>query len=327
MKWVLIGGAALAGLGACSAVPNPARSELPPAQGASAPDPQAPDRTGASRPQPPTAPAEPPRSDVPAGTLIAHVDGRPIGAAEFLTRAWLRDSKRSREILDHLVVERLAILEAERIGLSIPSALVEQRLERARAALADQLAESGSGLTPAEHVERNLGVKPDFYERQLRHETLIQLIAARCVRVWAMEQERRVVRCIEVESRAALDELRVALAAGGDFDALAERFDGDGPRRLGLARAENSPLARLAFATEIGDVGGPLEEAGRLLLMRVETSLEPVTGPWSEIAARVESSLEASPVDDIEFVQWRAAMASRYAVDLQPFFDAVGTTR
>jgi hypothetical protein len=326
VRWALFAGAALTMLCSCSAVENPSRSELRPAGAANASRPQTPARDEDGEPEPLEAPSVA-LADEPAGKIIATVDGRPIGVSEFLTRAWLRDSKRSREILDHLVVERLAILEAERIGLSIPTELVDQRLERAHAALAAQLAESGSELTPAEHVERNLGLLPAFYDRQLRHETLVQLIAARCVRVWAMEQERRVVRCIEVESRADLDEVRAELASGGDFDALAERTGRDAPGRLNLARAESSPLARLAFATEIGGVGGPLEEGERFLLMKVESSLEPVTGPWGEIAERVERSLEEDPVDDIEFVQWRAAMARRYAVDLEPFFEAIGTTR
>jgi hypothetical protein len=309
-------------LGACAATGNPTRSNLRPAP---AQDPaQAPAKPAAADAQPAEAASE--KSDAAQG-IVATVAGRPVGVRDLLARLWLRDGDRARELLDHLVIERLCELEAERLGLAIRAATVDERVARAEETLARRLREAGSPLGVDEHVRKVLGLEPDFYRRQLRHEAISQVLAERCVRVWAMDEARRSVRVFEAEGQAVAQELEAQLAAGADFAALAAHAKVEKPASLVLARAEESPLARLAFATEVGRCAGPLTEGGRFLFLSVDAELPALRGPWTAIGPAVEASLAENPVDEVEFMQWRAAMARHYAVDLTPFCTAIGTTR
>ena len=311
---------------ACAATGNPSRAGLKPAPHQS----EAKETTPAAQ-----QPTEKPEEQAQAGSdaaqgLVATVAGRPVGVRDLLARMWLRDGDRAREHLDHLVVERLCELEAERLGLAIGNEAVEARLLKANEALEKRLRDAGSPLTVDEHVQKNLGLEPEFYQRQLRHEAIAQVVAERCVRAWSMEESRRVVRVLEVKDAATSKEVASRLSAGADFDTLAANFpdkDEKEPARIVLARAEASPLSRLAFATEVGRCAGPLEEQGRYIFLGVDAELPAVRGAWSEIGKTVEANLAETPVDEIEFMQWRSAMARRYEVDLSPFFTAIGSSR
>ena len=97
-----------------------------------------------------------------------------------------------------------------------------------------------------------------------------------------------------------------------------------GAEQLQLVRSERNELSRLAFATAVGEVGGPLVRGGSFLLLRVVERLDGVEGDWSEVGESVLASLEATPVEEREFIQWRSAMIPRYKVNLAPFADLVG---
>jgi hypothetical protein len=85
----------------------------------------------------------------------------------------------------------------------------------------------------------------------------------------------------------------------------------------------DSPIARLSFQTEIGQVGGPQYEKGAWLYVKVEARPEPLRGDWKELAAAVEQSLAAGPVVDLEVSQWKPVMVERYGVDISPLMKLV----
>jgi len=264
---------------------------------------------------------------------IAMVSGEPIDVRSFLARTWIRSSDVSREILDRLVVERLALLEAERQDIAVSQTRVDERLELAWKALGDSLERQGRGVSIAEHLRRELGVDSEYYRRQLRREAIAQLVAERVVRLWACGRERCEVRLVDLSDQAAVDAFSAGLAAGRDFDSLAKelhRYKDKEPlgARLKLIRNDNTELSRLAFGTPEGQIAGPLQaEEGRQLMLRVEKRLPPLSGEWKELAPTIEKSLAEEPVNDFEFVQWRAEMVKSYSVDLEPFFRLIGVAR
>jgi parvulin-like peptidyl-prolyl cis-trans isomerase-like protein len=334
--------APLPGDRAGSSVAAPAASPADGKPAAPAADPAAVPSTSSSSPNGGAANAQvdpQPASSTPSasGSLpIAIVAGEAIEARAFLVRSWLRNSDQTREILDHLVVERLAILEAERLGVAILPEQVEARVKEAQQALEKKLAESGSKLTPEQHIRQKLGLEPELYARELRRETIAQLVAERVVRLWSMGHERVAARLLEIEGRERLDQAQAALAAGESFLDVAKRFGPAPPppgapaslqaagERVVLTRAENSTVAHLAFSTPPGQVGGPIEQQGRFLLVAVEQLLPPVTGAYAEIAPQVEASLADNPIDDFEYLQWRNDVVGRYPVDLTPFRELIG---
>ena len=153
------------------------------------------------------------------------------------------------------------------------------------------------------------------------------------MRIWACTRERRILYIVELADQKALDAFSAGLAAGRDFDSLAKELHVHKDKqpagnRTTLVKNDNVELSRVAFSTPEGQVAGPLEaDGGRHLMIRVDKSLAPITGPWKEIAAAIEQSLVEDPVDEFEFIQWRSEMVKSYSVDTAPFFRIVGDAR
>ncbi len=214
------------------------------------------------KPQSPAAPAAAPAPQAAGPDLaIALVSGEPIDIRSFLARIWLRSSDVSREVLDRLVVERLALLEAERQEIAVSQSRVDERLEVAWKELGDSLERQGRGISIAKHLQTELGVDTEYYRRQLRRDAIAQLVAERVVRAWACGRERCVVRLVELADPKAMDAFNVGLAAGRDFDSLAKelhryREKEPGGALITVIRNENAELSRVAFNTPVGKVAG-----------------------------------------------------------------------
>ncbi|MCK6447998.1 MAG: peptidyl-prolyl cis-trans isomerase [Planctomycetes bacterium] len=280
------------------------------------------------------AAAQAPAAAAAAPTLlpIARVEGRALDVRRFLTRVWIRDSSFAREVLDQLVVAELAVREADRLGIQVAPERVDAGVQRALDALAKRLEEKGSKASVEEHVEKNLGLDFALYKSELERDALMQLLAERCVRTFALASERAIVSLAELPDRAALDAFQAELSAGGEFAALVQKYGTEEIKqsrgaRMTLFDNQNSKLSRLVFATEVGALGGPLEEGGRFLLVKVEERLAPKVGSWAEVGTLVEASLASDPVDDLEYAQWKTWVGKVYDVDLDPFLELVGEKR
>jgi hypothetical protein len=291
--------------------------------------PQVPDPKPAPAKPDAATPAQTPNA-APSGSLsVGQIGGRPIDVREFLTRLWTRDSRLAKEVLEQITFARLAIYEADRFGISVMPERVDEVVARTWAALTKKLADSGSKLSVEEHIRKNLDVDPTVYRQQLRTDAVVQLLAERCVRAWVLENERVVVRLTEAKDEATASKIRAALDGGRPFADVALEF-GAGDDDLSkttpmvIVRAESQDLARLAFATPIGSVGGPLVQGNRYLFLSAEQRLQPETGPWSTLGPKIEADLAAHRVGDLEYVQWRAAMMRRYQVGFDEFLTIVG---
>ena len=261
---------------------------------------------------------------------IALVAGEPIDVRSFLARTWIRSSDVSREILDRLVVERLALLEAERQEIAVSQTRVDERLETAWKALGESLERQGKGVSIAEHLRRELGVDSEYYRRQLRREAIAQLVAERVVRKWACSRDRCIVTIVELADQAAVDAFSAGLASGRDFTSLAKELHRHREKepegaRLTLIKSDDAELSQVAFSTPEGKVGGPLKADGdRRLMLRVESKIAPLSGDWKDIGPEIEKGLVEAPVNDFEYMQWRTELMKSYPVDLEPFFRLIG---
>lgn len=315
-------------LAACAAAPNP---DLDQVATVNAP------KQAAKLPVTPPSPADQEQAEASSTVLepaaaslptVGAVGGVDVSVDEFLARLWVRDSSRTRDVLEQIVLERLTLLEAERLGLGVAPAQVEALVAEVYSSMATQLAAAGSELSAAEHIRQNLEMNLAFYEQHVRSDAIVRLLTERCVRAWSLQSERAIVDVLELREESVLESVRAGLEQGRSFEELAaefgpERLEG-GAERLSLVRSERHPLSRLAFATTPGEVGGPLVQGSSYVLLRVREHLpadpfEPGSSP-----ERLVESLAETEVDNLEFVQWRAAMVRRYTVDLVPFFELVG---
>lgn len=331
------------GLVACGAMPNPPPPERPapekrPAASSSSParspgesPPVSPEAAKATDPAaapalPRASPSAPPVQA--SGQPIARVAGREIDVGELL-RLWLhQDSLQVLESLDHLVIGRLVLAEAARLQVEVEPEKAEKAYQNAVAAIEKTLGQKRPGVTLDQYVDEALGLDPVRYREYLRDESLRGLLAERVVRCWLLASERTDIRVIVVKSEEDSRKVTEALAAGETFEEVARRLSADGSAKDGglvppVVRGD-TPISRLAFQSEIGQIGGPQYEKGAWLFVKVVARPPVLAGDWKEVRAEVEKSLAERPVADLEVSQWKPVMAVRYGVDISPLLEMAG---
>jgi hypothetical protein len=166
------------------------------------------------------------------------------------------------------------------------------------------------------------------YREYLRDESMRGLLAERVVRTWVLESHRAEIRVIVVKSEEDSRKVGEALAAGEDFADVARKLSADASAKDGgsvpSVVQSDTPIARLAFQTDVGKLGGPQYEKGAWLFVKVEARPEPLQGDWKDVAAAVEKSLADRPVADLEVSQWKPVMVARYGVDVSPLLKMTG---
>jgi peptidyl-prolyl cis-trans isomerase C len=309
--------------------------------------PQEPLAAPAARPQPLTpapappvaaaAPDEKAAPVLPAKTLdeeapLGWIANQPLEAEEFLVEWTDVASREFFLVLDKLVATRLALAEASRLGIRLEPQAVEARYAAARAELDQLVAKEGKARTTQEFIARELGFEPARYLERVRRSTIRQMLAERAVRAGSLASETAAVRMIVVKGEEALAAVQAALAEGRDFAEVAREHSIDETKERGglvpfVVRQERSPLARLAFETPVGAVGGPVQLDQHSFLLKVEERREPIEGDWAALGATIEASLAEHPVQDSEFVHWKVVMEKRYPIDLGPLWSLVGAAR
>lgn len=318
---------------ACTATSNPTR----PAVSNRAPaDTKASVGTPASQPArseveeraEPDAPAPREADDPSRPLVVARVAGTDIDVRELLSQWLFHDSPGVHETLGELILARFSFAEAARLGMRIPDSELDLAYERGLEALAAEIDRVSPGIAVDAYIERSRGLDPETFRARLKEQTSRALIAERVVRAWLLATDHVIARAIVTDSAAEMTRVEELLAQGADFETVAAEKSVDPSRARGgllppITRGEHR-LSRLAFVTRVGDLGGPIEEQGRFMLIRVEERPRPVDGNWAEVGAAVERSLDRRPVDPMEWLQWEEAMYARYGVDTQPFLDLVG---
>ena len=262
-------------------------------------------------------------------TSVAVVAGMKIDVAELLAQWLFHDSPEVHETLGELILSRFAIAEATRLEMRISPQDMEKAYALATEALAREVERARPGETVDDFIERYRGLDPKTYRERLREQSARALLAERVVRAWLLETDHVWARAIVVDDKATLDEVEKELAAGRSFEELAKEKSSDPSAERGgllppIVRSADSVVSRLAFATPVGERGGPIEDSGRYMLIEIVERPAPVRGNWIQIGGAVEASLDARPVDPIEWLQWERAMYDRYEVDTRPFLRMVG---
>ncbi len=271
--------------------------------------------------------------DPPPGSpqsILGWAAGVPISIEDLLL-AWHEVSTREVWlVVDKLVATRIAFAEAARLGLELDPAALDAAVGEERAELEAEAGKADGSPSVETYIQHTFGMEPALYLERMRESALRQMVAERSIRVWTLSNETRAVRVIAVSLEEEMRAIQAALAAGGDFAELAKRHSLDETAEADgfvpfLIRQEHSPLARLAFATPLGEVGGPLWISGHGFLIRVEAERAPLSGDWSALGEAVEQSLVEHPVSDAEFIHWKIQMEKSYPVELGPLKRLLGS--
>ena len=263
---------------------------------------------------------------------LGSVAGVPLSAEELLLEWHQVAGREVWLVVDKLVATRLAFAEAGRLGLRLEPEAVELRVAEERRALEAEVASQRGNPSVEDFVRAELGVEPKVYFERVRSATIRQMLAERTVRAWTLGNQSADLRLIVVPPGEALERAQAALAEGRDFAEVAREYSIDDSARDGgrvpyVVRQETAPLARLAFSTPEGEVGGPIESGDHVFLIRVEELRQPLEGNWDAVGPAVEASLAEVAVADAEFVYWKLAMEKRYPIDLEPLLDLLGASR
>jgi parvulin-like peptidyl-prolyl isomerase len=263
---------------------------------------------------------------------LGWIAGKPLEAEELLVEWGDASSRELWLVIDKLVAARLALAEAERLGIRLAPEAVEERFAADRARLEKEIARTGKERPLEEFIEERLGFEPKRYLERVRRATIRQMLAERAVRVASFAEESAALRLIVVETPEAVEAVKAALAAGEAFADVARARSVDDSKDQGglvpfVLPEERSPLARLAFQTPVGEVAGPLPVGDHQFWVRVEEKRPALEGDWATIGDRIEASLAQHPVGDAEFVHWKLTMERRYPIDLGPLWSLVGAAR
>ena len=183
-----------------------------------------------------------------------------------------------------------------------------------------------------DYIVSELGLDPVRYLERMRRSTIRQMLAERAVRSASLSNESASVRMIVVKGDEGVAAVQAALAEGKDFATVAREHSVDESKERGglvpfVVRQERSPLARLAFETPVGTIGGPVQLDEHSFFLRVEELRAPIEGDWSALESAVEASLAEHPVQEGEFLHWKLVMEKRYPIDLGPLWSLVGAAR
>jgi hypothetical protein len=283
----------------------------------------APERDSVAAPGPMPPLASPEAAPLLEDGQVGRIAGSPLSATELLV-AWHETAPREPWlVVDRIVSTRLALLEAARLGLRIGPERIATAftLERERQTAELQRAAQAEGVTLDAFLRQTLGQEPAAYWAALERRTLERLTVERVVRAWTLARPTRAVRCLALPEGGDVAGALARLEAGEDFVALVRELSVDDSRASDglvpfLVDDSRSPLARVAFLTEPGAVGGPVQVAGHALFVRVEEARAPLEGAWPDVGEAVEASLAAHPLRDAEFLPWKLAMRRIHPVDL-----------
>ncbi|QDV06471.1 peptidylprolyl isomerase [Planctomycetes bacterium Poly30] len=292
-----------------------------PAKGAAAPDVGA---AGRSVSWPSGVDATP---DDIANYTIGSVAGRKIPLSDLVAKWIWREPARVRAILDDIVLSRIIIFEAAALQIELPDGAIKKEVETRLARLQKEADAAGKTSLEA-YIQEALGMEPETYLRCAQEEAAIDLLAPRCVRAWLLASDHREIRAITVKTTADVDQVQARLARGEAFADVARALSIDPSKEEGgrlppVVRGGDLALTRTAFATEVGEVAGPIKDRESMLFVYVEAAPPLIEGMWSEVGAEVEASLKARDIEDPEFWQWKAQMLGRYDVNMDPFLDLV----
>lgn len=320
--------AALAAVGCAASNPQVPRARTEPAPAAAAP-PAAAEPAAAPAVQPPAASAPVAASPVVGDPVVARVGDEEITVSELLETWMLTDSNAVRDLLGTLATARLVRREAARLGIRLEEELVDTEFAIQLGELERELRARQPGVSLDEWIEEGLGLESTRYRLAIREDIERRLYAERVVRHHILTHENADIAVMVLEdeetARAALERL----GAGEEFAALARELsvDPSGERsggRLPPILRNDSSLARLAFSTPAGEVGGPVREGARWLLL-LNLGVHPPLDPrWEVCGAQVEDSLVLRPIEQPEFLLWKTEMQGIAPADFEPFFELVG---
>jgi len=275
------------------------------------------------------APEPPPVPPAAAGWL----EGRPVTYEEVALHLRSKDPRLFAGTLEGVLLTRVARAEGERLGLTVPAALLARettrRLREWEARLQETARrETGRATDPALWLRQVAGLAPEEFRALVRRHTEVEMLQDRLLRRELLTSPRVEVSLLVVEGEEKAREVEALLAGGADFAATARDRSAHASAPAGGRLdfplvAEDLPdeaLARRLLVAKPGERLGPFPaeagERGFFQFYRVEAVHGPFAGDARALADEVERDLAARPVPVGEYERWRRRVFLRH--DFEP---------
>jgi hypothetical protein len=273
-----------------------------------------------------SAPAPGPASD--PDPVVATVGDEVVRVSELLSTWMLVDSQGLRDMLGKLVTGKMVKAEAERFAITVAPENLAREYTQSVDELRKQVQADQPGKSLDEWIAGGLGLDPARFRRGLRDDVENRMLSERVVRHFILTQANVDLAVIVVATEADAQSAMAKVKGGEPFGRVATEMSIDSTGKFGgriapVVRNE-SALSRLAFGTPEGELGGPLEEAGRWMLTQTLAVNEPLEGTWTQISAQVEASLGERAMAEPEYWLWKQAANDRAQADFAPFFELIG---
>jgi len=240
-----------------------------------------------------------------AGANAAVVNGVPITRAVLVDRL-LYESTAGQEILDELVDEALVEQAAKAKGIAVTKAEVDARVKAIRDGVGAQLP---AYLRSQRITEKGLAGKARLkllVEKLLADQMAVPEAEAKAAYEKYKDQfnvpETVRLRLIKLATQEQAKAAAERLAKGADFAQLAKELSTDPASKASgglvpnpLAKAQlPEALGQAAFATQVGQVGGPVEAMGGWCLLKVESKAAAITRSFEQVKDVIISDLRTA---------------------------------
>lgn len=257
--------------------------------------------------------------------VLARVGEREFRGSDLVSLLFFHYPPQGADLLRKLVHDEVVRLETKRLGVTARSEDVESGVREALETLGKQVSLEYAGKKTLEQfLEQDLRTTRPRYEAQLRRFVLARLLFERVLRFEQMQEDRVVCRVVSVGSLEKAQELLAKLREGADFEAIAKQESLAPNREQGgklppFGRDYEHPIAKIAFDTPLGGLGGPVEEPrpGGETWFHVLRVIEKIPARKldpAEAEAEIRKGLLDRPVEDWEYAAWMKRMEKRYSV-------------
>ncbi|GJM20572.1 MAG: hypothetical protein DHS20C15_04870 [Planctomycetota bacterium] len=228
------------------------------------------------------------------------------------------------ETLGEMLVTLGVHLEAQREGIDVDAAVLDAEVRRAMTQQQLEFTQSvGEGFTLEQYLAERHGMSVPDWEREARRMVLASMLRDRVVRLHSWRKPRDELQIILVSDPLVAEEIEGKLADGASFSALAKQHSlhpskTDGGLMPPLAQGLEVPLVMGRERLELGEWLGPapltIQETDYLRFVRLVDHMPAELATWSELRARIESSLEERAVGPDELLGFEGALRERYGV-------------
>lgn len=242
---------------------------------------------------------------------VARVGERAVFKRDVYDRMLETNPQQARDLVDNLVLDLLVADLAERYGIRVAPADIDQKLAEEEKQLRERVATEWKGeLDYDRYLLQQFGMDAAEYARWRRLTLARTLYRQYAIRYHAMRGERVQVRYIVCSDRALLEDIRRQVKDGASFARLALRHSEDESRKDGgllppFGAGLKHPIADLALTLPEGALSEVIErEADSQRRFYLVTCLRriPADGrSFAELRQELDEDIKARPLSRFDF--------------------------